>query len=71
MTYFGRLCPKGFLFQDRPFHGQVKVNPSTIGKKCLEFESDLLKSDEDIAHQSREILQTCSHTSFSRDNKFA
>ena len=22
------------------------------------FESDLLKSDEDIAHQSREILQT-------------
>ena len=61
MTYMGRLCLKGFLFQDRPFHFFF----SPLEKKCLEirkfakFESDLLKTNEDIARpQSREILQT-------------
>ena len=61
MTYMGRLCLKGFLFQDRPFHFFF----SPLEKKCLEirkfakFESDLLKTNEDIGRpQSREILQT-------------
>ena len=52
-----------FLFQDRQFY--VFFFPPLEKKKCLEirkfakFESDLLKTNEDIARpQSREILQT-------------
>ena len=56
MTYIGRLC--------RPFHVFFFFCPP-LEKNCLEirkfaaFESDLLKTNEDIARpQSREILQT-------------
>ena len=66
MTYMGRLCPKGFLFQDRPIyvffffffflHSEKKWLEI---RKFAKFESDLLKTNEDIAGtQSREILQT-------------
>ena len=72
MTNMERLCPKGFLFQERPFYVFfcfaffVFVFFFTFGKKkCLEigkfakFENDLLKTNEDIARpQRREILQT-------------
>ena len=67
MTYMGRLCLKGSLFQDRPFHFFFFFFFffSPLEKKCFEirkfakFESDLLKTNEDIARpQSREILQT-------------
>ena len=67
MTYMGRLCSKGFLFQKRPlyvFFFFFFFFPP-LEKKCLEirkfakFQSDLLKTNEDIARpQSREILQT-------------
>ena len=63
MTYMGRLCSKGFLFQERPLYVVFFFPP--LEKKCLEirkfakFQSDLLKTNEDIARpQSREILQT-------------
>lgn len=60
MTYMGRLCLKGFLFQDRPFHFFF----SPLEKKCLEirkfakFESDLLKTNKDTATQSGQNLRT-------------
>ena len=68
MTYTGRRSPEVYLFQGRPYHffffnfwrRQAK---ETSGKKVLKlvklpsFESDLLKTKEDIAPQSREILQ--------------
>ena len=72
MTYTGRRSPEVYPFQDRPYHfffnfwhGQAK---ETLGKNVLKlvklpsFEGDLLKLKpvkEDIAPQSREILQTC------------
>ena len=66
MTYMERLSPKGFLFQERSFYVFFSFFFFfTIGKECLEirqfakFESDLLKTNEDIARpQGREILQT-------------
>ena len=68
MTYTGRRSPEVYLFQGTPHHffffnfwrRQAK---ETTGKKVLKlvklpsFESDLLKTKEDIAPQSREILQ--------------
>ena len=53
MTYMGRLSPKVFLFQDRQFYVFFFFFPP-LEKKCLEirkfakFESDLLKTNEDM-----------------------
>ena len=42
------------LWKNRRYHWKERLNIS----KIAEFESDLLKTNEDIAAQSREILQT-------------
>ena len=44
----------GNLWKNRPHHWKERLKISKIAK----FESDLFKTNEDIAPQSREILQT-------------
>ena len=68
INLYGEVLPKKGTFLFVYFwYGEVKKNISavgTIGKNALKwvtlpsFESDLLKTDEDIGPQSREILQT-------------
>ena len=60
--FFGNYRPFHVFFNF--WHGQVRENPSTPLKKCLEinttakFESDLLKVNKETAPQSHKTLQT-------------